>query len=352
MDQKVRSGEELPLDRLTTFLKKTELVNTAIDELEVTQFSNGFSNLTYLLSVGDLQWVLRRPPHGAIKRGHDMSREYKVLSRLFKVFPQSPRAYVFCEDISVIGAPFYVMEHIHGIVLTAEEVLQRKISVLDFAQIAETWLDTFVALHRTDYPSVGLSDLGRPEGYVGRQISNWGKQYLKAKTQEIPTAEKVVKWLEEHQPHQYDHALIHNDYKYNNIVFSDEGWHELKAVLDWEMCTIGDPLMDLGTSLSYWLTPGDNQVLKQVIPESTTMYPGNYTRSELVHQYSIKSGREINNLTFYYAYGLFKLAVIVQQIYFRYHHGYTDDERFSKLDLATKVLIRSAWRAIQRDTIE
>ncbi|MEM6964579.1 MAG: phosphotransferase family protein [Bacteroidota bacterium] len=349
--QNVRKGEELNEQRLKQFLQENQLIESAVSDWEVSQFSTGFSNLTYLLKIEGKEYVLRRPPFGAVKRGHDMSREYKVLSNLNKAFTKCPKAYVFTNDKEVIGAQFYVMEKIDGIILSPKEALRRKITPQEFPVIADSWLDTFVELHRVDYPSIGLEDLGRPAGYVERQVTNWGKQYLKAATDDIKVAEPVMQWMQENQPKTYEHSLIHNDYKYDNIVFKDDSWQAVAAVLDWEMCTLGDPLMDFGTSLAYWATEDDSELIKSGLPTPTTM-PGNPTRHELVEMYAQKSGRNINHLVFYYVYGLFKLAVIVQQIYYRYHKGLTTDPRFAHLNKATQLLINMSWQAIQKKRID
>lgn len=349
--QKVRKGEELPEQPLKQYLKENGLIAEADAELNVSQFSNGFSNLTYLLAIEGKEFVLRRPPFGAVKRGHDMGREFKVLSRLYKAFPKSPKALVYTEDTDVIGSSFYVMEKVDGIIINTKEAKERDISAAEFPIIANSWLDTFVELHQVDYKAVGLGDLGRPEGYVSRQVLNWGKQYLKAATEDIPEAQKVMQWMEANQPDKYEYSLIHNDYKYDNIVFKDDSWEEVRAVLDWEMCTLGDPLMDLGTSISYWSMAADGPYITQGFP-SPTAIEGNPGRLELVELYAQKSGRSINNLVFYYVYGLFKIAVIVQQIYYRYKKGLTTDKRFAHLNQATKLFMLMAWQAIQKKRIE
>jgi len=351
MAQKVRIGEELNEESLKAYLKGQDLINDTKSELEVGQFSTGFSNLTYHLKIENKEYVLRRPPFGAIKRGHDMGREYKVLSGLNKGFKKAPIVYAYTEDADIIGASFYVMEMIDGIVLSAEEAQKRKISPSDFEIISDRWLDTFVELHQLDYESLGLGDLGRPEGYVERQVTNWSKQYLKAATEDIPEAPKVMQWISENQPTEYDHSLIHNDYKYNNVVFADDTWQELRAVLDWEMCTLGDPLMDLGTTIAYWSVESDGDLITKGFPSPTTM-PGNPSRTELVEMYASKSGRPINHLVFYYAFGLFKISVIIQQIYYRYHKGLTSDMRFANLNQATKLFNMMAWQSIQKGRIE
>lgn len=346
-----RPGEELPRTNLLSFLHAAGLVANGNGEIEVLQYSNGYSNLTYLLKVEDKDYVLRRPPFSAPKRGHDMGREYKVLRQLNPIFKKAPRVFAFCDDTNVIGAPFYIMEKVSGEILTAKAALQREVSPAAFKTIANTWLDTFVAFHNIDYADANLADLGRPEGYVARQVSNWGKQYLAAKTNEVPSSQKVMAWMEEHQPTSYDHTLIHNDFKYDNVVFKDGNWIEISAILDWEMCTLGDPLMDLGTSLGYWITLEEQEFAKMGIP-SPTMMPGNPSRSEIVHQYALKSGKSINNIVFYYVFGLFKIAVIAQQIYYRYHNGHTTDPKFSQLNKTAALLCNRAWQAIQKKSID
>ncbi len=347
----VRKEEALHLDNLKRFLYEHHLIKDVKSGIETRRFSGGFSNLTYLVLVENKEYVLRRPPFGAVKRGHDMSREYKVLSNLYNVFNKIPKVYAFTNDESILGASFYIMEKANGIILDFAEAKKRNISPSDFNTISDTWLDTFVALHNVDYKAAGLADLGKPEGYVERQITNWTKQYEKAKTDAIAESELVIKWLQNNQPKAYYNCLIHNDFKYDNVMFKDETWAEINTILDWEMCTLGDPLMDLGTSLSYWITEDDMDALKKGLP-SPTVFKGNPNRTEIVELYSKKSGRPINNLVFYYVYGLFKLSVIVQQIYYRYYKGYTTDKRFAHLNKHTQLLFTMAWQAIQKNKID
>jgi len=349
--RKVSKEEALHLDNLKRFLYEHHLINDIKSGIETRRFSGGFSNLTYLLLVENKEYVLRRPPFGAVKRGHDMSREYKVLSNLYASFSKIPKVYAFTDDESILGTPFYIMENANGIILDYSEANKRVINSSDFKIISNTWLDTFVALHQVDYKTAGLEDLGKPEGYAERQITNWAKQYEKAKTDAIPESELVIKWLQNNQPKTHDNCLIHNDFKYDNVMFKDDSWTKINTVLDWEMCTIGDPLMDLGTSLSYWITEDDTDALKKGLP-SPTVFKGNPNRTEIVELYSKKSGRTINNLVFYYVYGLFKLSVIVQQIYYRYRKGYTTDKRFEHLNKHTQLLFTIAWQAIQKNKID
>lgn len=349
--QSVRKGEELNEKTLKKFLFKHDLIQDQNSDWQVTQFTHGYSNLTYLVSIEDKEYVLRRPPFGAVKRGHDMGREYKVQSGVYPMFSKVPKMFAFTDDNEVLGCQFYVMQKVDGIILSAQEAKKRNVSSEDFKTIANSWLDTFVELHLLDYKAAGLSDLGRPEGYVERQVTNWGKQYVAAATDEVPAAHKVMQWMHEHQPKQYDHSLVHNDFKYDNIVFKDESWKEVNAVLDWEMATLGDPLMDLGTSLGYWTMHTDHPFVQQGIPSPTIM-KGNPSRSEIVEMYTNKSGRPINHLIFYYAFGLFKIAVIAQQIFYRYSKGLTTDPRFAQLDKAAELLCNLAWKAIQTKKID
>jgi aminoglycoside phosphotransferase (APT) family kinase protein len=350
-NQKVRKGEELNEVLLKKYLQENNLISSEDSNLWVDQFTHGFSNLTYLLKIENKEYVLRKPPKGGVKRGHDMQREFKVQSDLAKAFSKLPKMYAFTNDDAILGSPFYVMEKVEGIILNFKEAEKREILSSAYKTIASSWLDTLVELHTIDYNAIGLSDLGRPNGYVERQVSNWGKQYVKAKTDEYPEAELVLKWIEEQQPKQYDHCLIHNDYKYDNVVFKDDSWQEINAVLDWEMATLGDPLMDLGTSLAYWTVATDPDFVKQGIP-SPTVFDGNPIRSEIAQMYANTSGRNVDNLVFYYVFGLFKIAVIAQQIYYRYKKGWTTDLRFAHLNKAAELCCKLALKAIQTKKID
>ncbi|MDB4252566.1 phosphotransferase family protein [Flavobacteriaceae bacterium] len=350
-NQEVRKGEELPVVKLKQFLQENHLIGSIESELFVKQFTHGYSNLTYLLSIENKEYVLRKPPIGAIKRGHDMSREFKVQSAVKKEFSKVPKMFAYTDDAAVLGSEFYIMEKVEGIILNFKEAKKRDIPANDYKTIANAWLDTFTELHQLDYDAIGLTNLGKPEGYVERQVTNWGKQYLKAATKDVPSAEKVMQWMQENQPKNYQHCLIHNDYKYDNVVFKDNSWKEITAVLDWEMATLGDPLMDLGTSLGYWTLASDHDFVKQGIP-SPTIFEGNPMRSEIVASYAKKSGRDIHNMVFYYVFGLFKIAVIAQQIYYRYSKGLTSDPRFANLDKAAELCCNLALKSIKTNSID
>lgn len=346
----VLPGEELNVEKLQHILSREGIISRDGKIESIRQFSQGYSNLTYLIETNEDSYVLRKPPVGATKRGHDMGREYKVISGLYPTFNKVPKPFYYGED-EAIGSSFYIMEKVDGIILNMDEANRRSISEADYKLIADTWMDGLVQLHQLDYRAVGLEDLGKPEGYVERQVRGWSKQYLKAATEDLKVVSKVMAWLDEHQPSEYDHALIHNDYKYDNVVFVDDTWKELRAILDWEMCTLGDPLMDLGASLSYWTMASDGPLMMSGIP-SPTIKKGNPGRQVIVGMYEKEMGKPVQNLVFYYVFGLFKLAVIAQQIYYRFHHGMTHDRKFARLEKAAEMLCTVAVQAIHKKRIE
>ncbi|MEM7353753.1 MAG: phosphotransferase family protein, partial [Acidobacteriota bacterium] len=325
-----REGEALDLETLEPYLRQH--LEGMTGPLSVEQFPSGFSNLTYLLRAGDLELVLRRPPFGnRVKSAHDMGREYRVLERLSKVYPQAPAPYLYCEDESVMGAPFYVMERRRGIVLRKKVPPGLEISSVMATRLSEAFIDNLATLHTLDYEAAGLADLGKPEGYVERQVSGWTKRYQKAQTDSWRELDQVAAWLHGHRPTESGAALVHNDYKYDNLVLAADDLTRIVAVLDWEMCTLGDPLMDLGTTLGYW-TEATDDPRWQAAAFGPTSLPGSLTRQQLAERYSIQTGTEIKDLTFYFCFGLFKLAVIGQQIYYRFFHGHTQDPRFANLN--------------------
>ena len=320
--------------------------------LAVEQFPSGFSNLTYLLRLGDRALVLRRPPFGAsVETAHDMGREYRILSRIREVFPKAPEPIHYCEDVSVLGAAFYLMERVEGVILRPHLPEAMAPEADRMRAIAQSLVQTHVELHSVDYEAAGLGELGRPEGYVGRQIAGWTRRYAAARTEDIPDMEATASWLDEHQPPESGAALIHNDYKYDNLVLDPGDWTRVLAVLDWEMATVGDPLMDLGTTLGYWADPDDPPELRELQLSPTTL-PGNPNRAELVEEYARARGGEIGDVVFYYVYGLFKIGVIVQQIYRRYEEGHTEDPRFAALIHAVRGLGRLARQAVHHRRID
>jgi aminoglycoside phosphotransferase (APT) family kinase protein len=347
----VRAGEELPEEALLAYLKQH--LPDLDGPLTVEQFPSGFSNLTYLLRPGERELVLRRPPVGAnIKTAHDMGREYRILSHLYPVYGKVPRPLLFCEDETVLGAPFYVMERVKGIILRAQPPRGLELSPETLRRLSEVFVENLVEIHGIDYDAAGLGDLGSPQGYVARQIGGWTKRYFNARTDDVPEIEQLAVWLREHLPPDSARgSLIHNDYKYDNLVLAPDELTRVVAVLDWEMATVGDPLMDFGTSLGYWVEATDAEEWQQY-GFVLTKLPGNFTRSELLDYYSRCSGREIVEPVFYYAYALLKIAVIVQQIYARYKQGLTKDPRFAQLGALVKACGRLAQRAIECKRID
>lgn len=341
----VREGERLDEAALGDWLRAN--VPGLSGPLEVRQFPGGHSNLTYLVRVGERELVLRRPPFGSkVKTAHDMGREHRILSRLHDAWPLAPAALAACDDLSVLGAPFYVMERVQGVILRSQKAPEGlELSEAVMRRLSERLVDHLADLHAVDVDAAGLGDLGRPEGYVERQVRGWRERWEKAKTDEMPDVDRAAAWLADHQPPERGAALIHNDFKYDNLVLDPEDLTRVKAVLDWEMATVGDPLMDLGTTLGYWVDPDDPEPMR-LLPVGPTVLPGNLDRAGLVRRYAERSGRDVSDALFYYVFGLFKIAVIAQQIYYRYEKGLTRDERFATLIFGVALLGQQAVRAI------
>jgi aminoglycoside phosphotransferase (APT) family kinase protein len=344
----VREGEALDLAALERYLR--EHLPGAAGPLLVEQFPGGFSNLTYLIRQGEREMVLRRPPFGAnIATAHDMNREYTVLSHLEKSFGKVPRPLLYCEDAAVIGAPFYLMERVKGVILRALPPKGIDLSPDLMRALSFSAADTLADLHAIDPAQAGLDSLGKPEGYVERQISGWSKRYRNAQTDDIPELERVIEWLAANQPPESGAVIIHNDFKYDNLVLDPADLTRINAVLDWEMCTLGDPLMDLGTTLAYWVEASDPPEMAAMF--GLTALPGNLNREELVARYSDTSGRTVSQPLFYYLYGLFKVSVIAQQIYARYQKGLTQDQRFGMLIHVIKSCGQVAGTALDQGRI-
>jgi len=337
----LRAGEELDANRLGAYL--AEHFPDLELPLQLRQFPSGFSNLSYLLTAGRRQLVLRRPPVGTRpKSGHDMHREFCVLSALRPAFALCPQALHYCADESVIGAPFYIVERMSGIILRRDYPpgLDATPALVRAQQTA--LIDTLAQLHDVDYRAVGLADLGRPDGYVARQVRGWSERYARAQTADAPQATGVTGWLAANlPPGSRRAALIHNDFKLDNVVFDSREPARLIGVLDWEMATIGDPLMDVGCSLAYWIEADDAAEMHamRMVP---TQLPGSLSRKEFLTRYSQARGTTVDDFRFYRVFGLFRLAVITQQIYYRYYHRQTRDTRFGALGPMTHVLMRRA----------
>lgn len=346
----VRTGEELPADVIDQYLKAH--IPGLDGTPQISQFPGGASNLTYLLQYPGLDLVLRRPPFGhKAKSAHDMGREYRILNQLNAGFPYCPKAYVYCTDESVIGAEFYVMERVNGIILRSELPPELNFDESQTRALCESFIDKFVELHNVDYQACGLGDLGKPEGYVKRQIEGWSERYERAMTPDAPAWEAVKAWLKDKMPADHPKpGIIHNDYRFDNVILNPDNPMEIIGVLDWEMTTIGDPLMDLGNTLAYWIEAGDPAPV-QLMRRQPSNAPGMLTRQQFVDYYAEKAGIEIKSFDFYYTYGLFRLAGIVQQIYYRFYHGQTQDKRFAQFIHMNKLLEQMCLQVIGKSTL-
>ncbi len=345
----IRRGEELNEANLQAFLRGALGVKT--NEIAVKQFPAGSSNLTYLVKIGDKEFVLRRPPFGnQVKTAHDMKREFDVLEKLSTVYQPAPKPFFYCADENVIGSEFYLMERRRGLIIRGKSPQSLENSKDLQRKVCENFVENLVALHAIDYKKIGLENLGKPEGYARRQVEGWTKRYFNAKTDENFELEKAIEWLGENTPTSHGAALIHNDYKFDNIMLNPKNLTEIVAVLDWEMATLGEPLMDLGTTLGYWISKDAGENLLNM-PFNPRVLMENFSRKELVEIYAEKSGADVSNILFYYIFGTFKIAAIAQQIYFRFAKGKTRDKRFAPFNLFVDALGKIALRAIEKGKI-
>lgn len=345
----IRPGEELDLAKLQPFLR--EHFPGELERFNVTQFPSGHSNLTYCVQLGNRQMVLRRPPFGSkVRSAHDMGREFHVLSKLHHAYQPAPKVLLYCDDASILGAPFYLMEPIRGIILRRDPPAGLPFTAETAHKLCESFIDNLARLHSIDYAGIGLADLGKPQGYLERQVRGWVERYHGSKTHDIPEIEQISSWMQENLPPSADATLIHNDYKFDNVILDADDLARIIGVLDWEMCTLGDPLSDLGTALAYWVEVGDSEDL-QKLRWGPTNYPGSMTRDELVLRYAQTSGCDVSNMLFYVVFARFKVAVIVQQIYYRYHVGLTKDPRFAFMPEVVRTLLRHSWQSAQTGRI-
>ena len=338
-----RAGEEVDAAALQDLFAQELGV---VAPLQVQQFRRGHSNLTYFVTDGKNEWVLRRPPFGShVKTAHDMSREYRILSGLHRAYSPAPRALFFCEDESVIGAEFYVMERVRGLIIRESLPAGVRLDEEGARRLSEAFVDNLARIHAVDLEVAGLEGFGRPEGFVERQVSGWIKRYFGSRTDDIGSVAPVCEWLQEGMDVPTQAALIHYDYKFDNLVLNPTKLSEVVGVLDWEMSTVGHPLMDLGSTLAYWLEADDDSDLKKFrfVPVAL---PGMLTRDELVRRYGDVSGRPVSQIDFFYVFGLVKLAVIAQQIYYRFATGKTEDPRFAAMIHAVRILFDRALKVV------
>ncbi|MGO2385776.1 MAG: phosphotransferase family protein [Psychrobacter sp.] len=337
----VREGEELDTKAISEWLRAQGV--DIVGEPTITQFSGGASNWTYRLQYEgedkNQDLILRRPPKGTkAKSAHDMVREYTVQKALKDAYPYVPEMIALCTDEAVIGADFYVMERMEGIIPRAELPEGIDLDPKQTRLLCTNVLDALVELHQIDYTEhPDLVSLGRGEGYCERQISGWDRRYVKAKTPNVPSFALVRQWLAKHTPADSKTCIIHNDWRFDNVILDADEPTKVIGVLDWEMATLGDPLMDLGSALAYWIEEDDNIIMQQFRRQPTHL-EGMMTRDEVVDYYLKKSGLEIDNWTFYEVFGLFRLSGIIQQIYYRYYHKQTTNPTFKNAWLAIHVM--------------
>lgn len=350
----IRPGEDLNWAALEAYLHEylpPQLDGEAFDpnsKFEVEQFPGGHSNLTYCVKFGGLEFVMRRPPFGPVApTAHDMPREYRLLSAIHPHFKLAPKPYLLCEDTAVIGAPFYLMERRKGIVVRQTVPPEIGDDLALRHKVSESLVDTLADLHAVDIQATELAKIGKPAGFVKRQVEGWAGRWERSKTTELPEMTETARWLIERLPTDPEvPTLVHNDYKLDNLMLDAADPTRLVAILDWEMCTVGDPLIDVGLLLCYWPQAGDPDLLTDSLRSVTTL-PGWMTRAEIVDRYASLSGRDLSNIGYYHIFALFKLAVVIQQIFYRYHVGQTKDERFAHFDKRVEVLARMAHSMIQ-----
>lgn len=346
---KSRSGEELDVAAVDAWLKR-ELPHLR-GEPKVTQYSGGASNWTYRLEYANDDLVLRRPPAGTkAKSAHDMGREYRIQQALGPVFPFVPEMRAYCSDESVIGVGFYVMQRVAGIIPRKNLPRDLALPPAVVRQLCLNLLDAMIALHGVDYQRAGLAGIGKGTGYAQRQIEGWSRRYRDARTWNVPRGEKIMAWLAANLPKEERICVTHNDFRFDNVVLDAADPTRIVGVLDWELATLGDPLMDLGNSLAYWVEAGDD-FLAQATRRQPTHLPGMLTRREVVAYYCGKTGMRPDNWTFYEVFGLFRLSAIAQQIYYRYHHGQTRNRAFRNFWLFVNYLhwrCRRAMRANEK----
>ncbi|WP_180954523.1 phosphotransferase family protein [Bacillus sp. V5-8f] len=346
----VRKGEELDYSVLESFLKRN-IEGLTEAQLEVLQFSAGHSNLTYQLKIGDWEAVLRRPPLGPVApKAHDMKREHLIISELHTHFSPAPKPILFSEDETIVGSPFFIMERKHGIVFDTEFPQEVKPTKENCWKLSEIMVDRLVQLHAIPYKETRLAEISKPQGFMERQVNGWISRYLRAKTDNIPEVEPLLKWLADHVPSDGEATIIHYDYKLNNAMIN-EGLTDMVGLFDWEMTTVGDPLADLGVAMGYWTEKDDPELLKSGLSKpAITVHEGFMTRKQFIEAYAKKSGRDLSNMDFYMTFAYFKLAVILQQIYYRYKKGQTSDPRFSRFDRAIRSLIIHAANIASKET--
>jgi aminoglycoside phosphotransferase (APT) family kinase protein len=344
----VRPGEELNRAALREYLNHN--LAEGASQIEIEQFPHGHSNLVYLVRTSTREYVLRRPPLGPVApKAHDMAREYRVLDAIHPHFPEAPKVFLLCEDPSVIGGVFFLMERRSGLIVR-DSIPGELAAISDYPRrVSEAVIDCLVRLHSIGVSEPRLASLGKPEGFVARQVLGWAGRWHRSKTEELPEMDRIIQWLNDHLPPSADSTLVHNDYKLDNIVLQPEG-DRVEAVLDWEMATIGDPLADLGLTMCYWTwaSVAAEDDPHPATPDLTSQ-PGWYTRNEFFGRYAQRTGRDLTHIHYHEILGILKLAVILQQIFYRFQQGQTQDERFRTFDRRVRGLVRLAAGLVEKE---
>lgn len=322
----IRKGEELDINAVEQWLKTQDI--ELIGEAKVTQYSGGASNWTYRIQYDNHDLILRRPPAGTkAKSAHDMVREYRVQAALKQNYPLVPEMVALCTDSSILGCDFYVMQRIEGIIPRANLPKELQLNTRQVNELCVNVIDALIDLHQVPYQNTELKNLGKGEGYCHRQVEGWDKRYEKSRTINVPSFKFVRKWLKDNLPTESKTCVIHNDWRFDNVILDSQQPTKVIGVLDWEMATLGDPLMDLGSALAYWVQKDDNLIMRAMRRQPTHLQ-GMLTREQVVEYYLKKTGMQTSHWTFYEVFGLFRLAVIAQQIYYRYYHKQTRNPAF------------------------
>jgi aminoglycoside phosphotransferase (APT) family kinase protein len=350
--REVREEDSFDVTAMASWLREhasSRSTDGLLGQPEVRQFAGGTSNLTYLLSYPHLDLILRRPPHGTkAASAHDMAREYRIQEALAPSYPYVPKMVALCRDTSVMGCEFYVMERIQGTILRSRIPPELGLGERDVRGLCESAIDRLVELHAIDPAQAGLAELGKGEGYVRRQVEGWSERFRAAHTWNVPSFERVMRWLADRQPQDVAQRIVHNDFRLDNLVLAPEDPRRIVGVLDWELATVGDPLMDLGSALAYWVQADDDRIMRALRRQPTDA-PGMLTREEVLAHYCSRTGLQVDDWVFYEVFGLFRLATIIQQIYRRYHLRQTRNRAFRHYWLAVRYLDRRCLGIIRRD---
>ncbi len=339
----IRPEERFDEERVSRYLREHLPDLFPCSEVQFDQFPGGAANLTYRARCGDDEYVLRRAPLGRVpKGGHDMEREHRVLSRLWRAYRLAPRAFHYCSDPEIMGKPFFVMERRHGYVVRDTWPPSYEGDAGRQRMVAESLVDALADLHAVDPAAVDLEGLGRPDGFVERQISGWTDRWAAAATRPVPEMEEIGVLLAGRIPEPQRVAILHNDFKLDNTMIDEEG--SLVAVFDWDMATLGDPLVDLGTLLAYWAQPDDPTYL--VFGANAVAIGEVLPKVAVRERYAQRSGLDLSRIDFYEALALFRIAVIIEQIYARYLAGQTSDERFAAFEPIAPLLAKAALNTL------